>query len=59
MNFLYKFFNKKLCLNVTDTPEAIKINVLIKGTFKQSKDNTEMGGQLNPSSNSGPKKKWK
>lgn len=50
---------KYICLIVTETPEANKIRVLIRGTFKQSKDWTEKGGQVNLVSIVGDMKKWK
>ena len=44
---------------VTVTPEVKRIIVLIKGIFKQSNILIPYGGQINPLSKVGDKKKWK
>lgn len=58
-NIIGPFLTMKLWLAVTQTPELSKISVLIKGTLEKSKNSKLDGGQENPKSMEGEKKKWK
>lgn len=59
LNNLFLFMFKKECERVTEIPDLRRIKVFKNGTLIASNDITPLGGQLNPFSKPGLKKKWK